>query len=212
MKSYQILFSLHGGNCKLNLVDRINVNRCIKSNPYARSFQIHGFADASCEGYGCCIYARTLYDNGRVSSNLLCSKSRVALLKQITLPRLELCGCLLLVRLLQKVTCALNIHVQEILLYSDSMVALHWIRGESSRWKTFVANRVAEIQQSPNNANWHHVKSLENPADVLSRGCHPDNCGSSNCGGMALGRSNSPPQIQHKYSATIRECLSLIHI
>ena len=142
----------------------------IKSNPYMRSFQIHGFADASCEGYGCCIYARIVYDNRRVSSNLLCSKSRVAPLKQITLPRLELCGCLLLVRLLQKVIRALNIHAHEIHLYSDSMVALQWIQGESSRWKTFVANRVAEIQQGSNNADWHHVKSQYNTADILSRG------------------------------------------
>ena len=52
---------------KLNLVNKINVNRCIKSNPYTRSFQIHGFADASCEGYGCCIYARIVYDNRPVS-------------------------------------------------------------------------------------------------------------------------------------------------
>ncbi|XP_075232506.1 uncharacterized protein LOC142330922 [Lycorma delicatula] len=80
-----------------------------------------------------------------VSCNLLCSKSRVAPLKQMTLPRLELCACLLLSCL--QVTLALNERINEIHLYSDSMIALHWIHGQSTNWKVFVANRVSEIQQ-----------------------------------------------------------------
>lgn len=60
----------------------------------------HGFSDASTHAYGACIYPRTLDQNGVWSSNLLCSKSRVAPIKnKVTIPRLELCGALLLEKL-----------------------------------------------------------------------------------------------------------------
>ncbi|XP_076684106.1 uncharacterized protein LOC143377073 [Andrena cerasifolii] len=58
-------------------------------------------------------------------------------------------------------------------LWSDSAIALDWIRGHSSRWKTYVANRVASIQHELPDAQWHHVSGLENPADCASRGLPP---------------------------------------
>ncbi|XP_055632428.1 uncharacterized protein LOC129772922 [Toxorhynchites rutilus septentrionalis] len=58
----------------------------------------------------------------------------------------------------------------KIFLWTDSTVALYWIAGTPSTWKTFVANRVAEIQRLAINAIWRHVPSLENPADLISRG------------------------------------------
>lgn len=61
--------------------------------------QIYGFCDASGIGYGACLYVRSIGKGGEVISRLLCAKSRVAPLKYITIPRLELCGALLLARL-----------------------------------------------------------------------------------------------------------------
>ncbi|XP_011170007.1 uncharacterized protein LOC105203007 [Solenopsis invicta] len=58
----------------------------------------------------------------------------------------------------------------KITLWSDSTIALQWILSESRRWAAFVANRVGEIQRATENAEWRHVPSAENPADVLSRG------------------------------------------
>jgi hypothetical protein len=54
------------------------------------------------------------------------------------------------------------------------MITLAWIKGESHRWKTFVANRVSEIQDITNKDQWNHVRSEDNPADILSRGIHAD--------------------------------------
>ena len=93
--------------------------------------------------------------------------------KRQTLPRLELCACLLLAQLASKVIDAVNYKFDELYFYSDSMIALHWIHQQSSRWKVFVANRVAEIQRLTTKGTWHHVSSLDNPADILSRGCLP---------------------------------------
>ncbi|KAL6417650.1 hypothetical protein ACFW04_014406 [Cataglyphis niger] len=58
-------------------------------------------------------------------------------------------------------------------LWSDSTVALGWIRGHLSRWTVYVANHVAEIQTALPGAHWHHLPGKENPADCASRGISP---------------------------------------
>lgn len=94
----------------------------------SKDIQIHGFSDASELAYACCIYTRSVNKDGRIESHLVCAKSRVAPLKSISLPRLELCGCLILSRLLSKVLSALTLNINSIILWSDSQVALSWIK------------------------------------------------------------------------------------
>ncbi|CAI6376067.1 unnamed protein product [Macrosiphum euphorbiae] len=69
---------------------------------------------------------------------------------------------------------ALNISVSKRYFWTDSTVTLAWLAADSGRWKTFIANRVSEIQTLTNSLEWGHVKSNDNPADVLSRGCTPN--------------------------------------
>jgi len=90
--------------------------------------------------------------------------------KTATLPRLELCGAVVLVRLLQSVRKALRISIGEVHAWSDSMIALAWIAGDPSRQKVFVSNRTSEIQSILPASHWHHVDGAENPADLISRG------------------------------------------
>ncbi|XP_071056518.1 uncharacterized protein [Onthophagus taurus] len=97
------------------------------------------------------------------------SKSKVAPLKVVTIPRLELCACVLLVRLAKRVRSALDIPDIPIHLWTDSTVALAWICSQRSKWKDFVRNRVTEIHDLPE-AQWRYVPSGENPADLVSRG------------------------------------------
>lgn len=49
------------------------------------------------------------------------------------------------------------------------MIVLAWIAGDPCRQKTFVANRIAEIQTVVASSSWYHVKSEHNPADLISR-------------------------------------------
>jgi len=53
-------------------------------------------------------------------------------------------------------------------LWTDSTVALAWIRSDPSRWREFIGNRVSLIQELLPRAVWHHVAGEENPADVAS--------------------------------------------
>ncbi|GFS79030.1 DUF1758 domain-containing protein [Trichonephila clavipes] len=63
--------------------------------------ELHSFCDASKKAYGAAIYLRTKSKNG-ISVKLVTSKSRVAPLNCITLPRLELLGALVAARLASK--------------------------------------------------------------------------------------------------------------
>ncbi|GBN91970.1 hypothetical protein AVEN_147041-1, partial [Araneus ventricosus] len=69
---------------------------------------LHGFADASSKGYGAVIYFQTVPINEESNCQLLCSKSRVAPTKIMTIPRFELSACLLLSKLTHKVISALK--------------------------------------------------------------------------------------------------------
>ena len=86
--------------------------------PDYESLQIHGFCDASKRGYGACLYVRSIGSNGRVLNRLACSKSRVAPVSQLSIPRLELCGAVLLSRLFVESQSALQFDVQKIVFWT----------------------------------------------------------------------------------------------
>lgn len=107
-----------------------------------------------------------------VKLHLLRAKARVAPLKPISIPRLELMACCIGARLAHTVQTALNLPNIATTYLSDTMVALWWIK-ECGNWTIFVANRVKEINQLAPSSHWRHIPGDVNPADLLSRGCSP---------------------------------------
>jgi len=61
--------------------------------------QINAFSDSSKKAYATAIYLRSEYKDGKVEVRLLSSKTKVAPIKQRTIPRLELLGALISARL-----------------------------------------------------------------------------------------------------------------
>lgn len=156
----------------LRSLEDIRIPRLVRTTHPIR-IELHGFCDASEAAYGACLYIRSLAACGTWTAQLLCAKSKVAPIKSVSIPRLELCGALLLARLSQKSTSALTMPINETIHWSDSTITLAWIRGEACQWKTFVANRVSEIQERSSHATWRHVRTEDNPADIISRGIDP---------------------------------------
>ncbi|XP_058448943.1 uncharacterized protein LOC131428901 [Malaya genurostris] len=157
---------------QLSKIDRFYINRYVLQ-PNC-SVQLHTFADASELAYGACTYARSVGSSGKVRVELLASKSKVAPLKRLTLPRLELCAADLAAKLHTHIVEALKIEVAASYFWSDSEVVLQWIKFPPNTWQTFVANRVSQIQTLTHDARWNHVAGKQNPADMISRGMDVD--------------------------------------
>ncbi|GFQ98381.1 integrase catalytic domain-containing protein [Trichonephila clavata] len=133
------------------------------------SVDIHCFSDASKSAYGTILYLRFVTCNNKIETSFICSKSRVAPLKSLTLPRLELTAALLSARLAKQVSSCLKFNAN-IYYWTDSLISYYWICGDSSAFKPYIKNRVQEIQLLSDPSQWGHCPGKDNPADLISRG------------------------------------------
>ena len=153
----------------------VAIPRCFGKGITSESLvELHDFGDASPKAYGAAVYLRITDSCGHVAMQLVMSKSRVAPIKTVSLPRLELLAAVINARLLKFVVKAFPVKIDRVVCWTDSMVTRHWIRRPSSHWKPFVANRVAEIQSTWDPHCWRYVPSKENPADLLTCGLNCD--------------------------------------
>ena len=156
-----------------NLQD-VSIPRCLKPQDFGevKNTQLHYFCDASLDGYGACAYLRMINKHDKVHVALVMAKSRVAPLKPMTIPRLELQAAVEATRLKNQLQVELDLTVDAEHFWSDSTVALGFISNTEAQYHMFVANRVAEIRRSTDVAQWHHIPGSLNPADLASRGCN----------------------------------------
>ncbi|GFW00288.1 probable medium-chain specific acyl-CoA dehydrogenase, mitochondrial [Trichonephila clavipes] len=105
--------------------------------------EVHGFADASERCYGAAVYCKSKNLKSETLVRLITSKSRVAPIKSLTIPRLELCAAVLLAKLVKRVVAALQLETAELYLWSDSMIVLAWLRKFVENLKDI--NRVAGL-------------------------------------------------------------------
>ena len=156
-------------------LESIKINRCLKPDNFGtiKIAEFNHFSDASSTGYGQCSYLRLVNTEDKVHCSLLMAKSRVAPLKPITIPRLELTAALVSVKVSSLLQCELEYANATHVFWTDSRVVLGYISNESKRFHVFVANRVQQIRESTSPQQWKYVDTKSNPADIASRGATP---------------------------------------
>ena len=155
----------------LQRMSTLSINRRIENDGTIVKRELHGFCDASLQGYGACIYLKSIHSSGEIDTNIITSKTRVSPIKEQTIPRLELLSAVLLSRLMNSVENALSttFKFDRIFYWTDSQIALAWIKATNKEFKPFVENRLVEIRKLTDINSWHYVQTTSNPADVITR-------------------------------------------
>lgn len=158
----------------LSALQNIRIPRWLQVSS-STTITLHGFCDASEKAIAAVVYLVATSEFGTTTSTLVTAKTRVAPVKTISIPRLELCGAQMLAKLICYVKCTLALKEEvKFIAWTDSTIVLAWLQRLPSTLKTFVANRVSDIQTRISPSLWRHVRSEENPADCGSRGVDPE--------------------------------------
>lgn len=154
----------------LEELKQLKIPRFIGPGRVEAKIKLVGFSDASKRAYAAAVYLYVEYETGETKSHLIRAKSKVAPIKTVSIPRLELLGAVELTKLIKKVQTGWLGKIDEVECYTDSRIVLDWLAKHASNWHTFVANRVSLIQTELPNLQWKHVTTKKNPADLNSRG------------------------------------------
>ena len=139
---------------ELDDLKKVQVHRCLQPRTSPAETTIHTFVDASKDAFGAVSYVRNARLDGVVENRFIASKTKVAPLATMSIPRLELSAAVMGLRLAQTVSKVLQMAIGRAIFWSDSTNTLWWIRGNGRRFKPFVANRVGEIQAHTDPFQW----------------------------------------------------------
>ena len=131
------------------------------------------FSDASEEAFGACAYVRWELESGEIEVRLMSAKSRVAPLKKLTVPKLELQAAVIASRLFKTVRFESRLNFSDVRFFTDSMIVLGWLRSGASK-VPFVSCRVKEILLNSASYRWDHIPGRCNVVDQVSRGITAD--------------------------------------
>ena len=151
-------------------LDSVSFERCLTVVNAVEPPILCVFADASQEAFGACAYVRQKRDDDTHAVKFVAAKSRVAPIKQLTIPRLELQAAVLATRLAKYIQEESRLQFTDVKFFTDSTITLAWIRNSSRNFKPFVSSRVGEIQSTTDPNQWNHIASEDNVADDPSRG------------------------------------------
>ncbi|XP_062714710.1 uncharacterized protein LOC134291225 [Aedes albopictus] len=153
-------------------IGEIQIPRCYFQAASAERYttlQAHLFVDASEAAYSAVVYFRIVDAEGNPQCALMTAKTKVAPLKYVSIPRLELMAAVLGSRLLSFVGENHSVPIQQRFCWTDSNTVLAWLRSEHRRYKQFVACRVGEILSETKVNEWRWVPSKLNIADEATK-------------------------------------------
>ena len=136
--------------------------------------ELHVFADAS-ENTMCAVaYLRSKPKEYSADLAFVIGKCRVAPMRHLSIPRLELQAAVMAVRLKEQIVKEHEAKIHSCNFWTDSTTVLQCFHGSHRKQQAFVANRVAEILDTTNDWQWNHVSGINNPADMGTRAVNVD--------------------------------------
>ena len=153
-------------------LEKLKIPRCYKPEGFGeiKAVEVHHFSDASLAGYGQCSYLRLLNKDNQAYCSFLMGKARVAPLKFITVPRLELQAAVVSIKISQWLLKELDYQDVSEFFWTDSRVVIGYINNETKHFHTFLANRIQQIHDHTSPQEWQYIESKSNPADCACRG------------------------------------------
>ena len=132
------------------------------------TMELHVICDASLEAAAAVSYIKTTSNQG-TTIRFLMGKTRVAPLRQTTIPRLELQAALYAARLKKTIEDEMDFKFDKISLWSDNTTVLSWIKNFKLKHKMYIGNRTAQIRDLTSTNQWNYVNTKDNPADQGTR-------------------------------------------
>lgn len=142
-------------------LEKIGFKRCLVPSEIPKLPVLCVFSDAPQEAFGACAYIRQRRNQDTYEVNFVAAKSRVAPLKLLTIPRLELQTAVLASRLAKTIVEECTIQFADIKFFTDSSITLAWIQSPLRSFKPFVSSRVGEIQSNSGPSQWKHIPGEE---------------------------------------------------
>ncbi|KAJ8937951.1 hypothetical protein NQ318_013208, partial [Aromia moschata] len=153
-------------NAQISCLETLHISRRLFPSSF-KSCQLHAFCDASEVGYACVIYLRGIREDNQTSIRLVMAKSKIPSKTPIDSTIRTVRSIVDFVLSTYRSTFPIQ---SPVIAWSDSLVALTWIRALPHRWKSFIANSTSFIQEHIAPSCWRYVPSSDNPADPASRG------------------------------------------
>ena len=164
-------------NKDLEKVADVEIPRCLIPEKFKGvrplpEVSLHGASDASEDAMGMGVWLRWSHpESTEAELSFVCARARLTPLKQSSMPRKELQAILLLSRLMCTIKDALRFNIAYWKIWTDSMTAISWLRGQSKSFRAYVAYRVGEITSRFDPIkDIAYVPSTQNTIDLVSRG------------------------------------------
>ena len=159
---------------EITQIEKISFMRALTPEDACGLPQLIIFSDGSKVAYGAVAYCRWQLTNGEFKSYLIMAKSKIAPLKTVDIVRLELSGAVISKRIRTYIEKEMNLCFEKVYHMVDSEIVKAMIDKESYGFNTFIAKRIGEIHQETSPKEWVWVSGKQNIADILTRGCKPE--------------------------------------
>ena len=151
-------------------VPSLDVSRCLCPYLNPAAIEMHCFADASELAISCVMYLKVVSEHNEISVTFVAACSKLAPHSaSSSIPRLELVSCLLATQMCSSVCKDIKLRLTRIVLYTDSMVCLGYLKNTTKRFSKYVSRRIETILKGYPVSHWRFVSTHENPADIGTR-------------------------------------------